>query len=104
MNRARDHIRRNRRQSAGLENADVTTRKPGEPDQLVICSEETAQLNRAIARLPYEQREAVVLHLVASMKLREVAQRQGVTVNTVKARYRYGMNKLRSLMNAEVKR
>ena len=100
MNRARDYTRRNRRQSAGLGNLDVTFHKPGEPDQLVICSEQTEHLNRAIARLPYEQREAVVLHLVAGMTLKEVAQRQDVTVNTVKARYRYGMNKLRSLMDA----
>ncbi|MHC4740546.1 MAG: RNA polymerase sigma factor [Planctomycetota bacterium] len=100
MNRARDYARRNRRQSAALGNVDMTARKPGEPENLVICSEQAEELNRAIARLPYEQREAVVLHLVAGMKLRDVAQRQDVTVNTVKARYRYGMNKLRSLMNA----
>ena len=54
-----------------------------------------------MAQLPYEQREAVILHLRAGMKFRQIAKSQGVSVNTIKGRYRYGLTKLRSILNGE---
>lgn len=103
INRARDRIRSNRRQPVGLDEAALTDLEPNGPAELIICSEESEQLNCAMAQLPYEQREAVSLHLIAGMKFKEIAQLQSVTVNTIKGRYRYGLNKLRSLLNSEVK-
>jgi RNA polymerase sigma-70 factor (ECF subfamily) len=103
INRARDYARSNRRHPVGLHEGAFIGLGPNGPAQLVICNEESEQLNSAIAQLPYEQREAVSLHLIAGMKFREIAQLQSVTVNTIKGRYRYGLNKLRSLLNSEVK-
>ncbi len=98
INRARDKLRVNRRQPVSLEETDFAALDPSEPDQPVICSEESKQLNYAIARLPYEQRETVILHLIAEMKFKEIARLQNVSVNTTKGRYRYGLNKLRSIL------
>ncbi|MHC4302115.1 MAG: hypothetical protein ACYS7Y_33040 [Planctomycetota bacterium] len=50
-----------------------------------------------------EQREAVVLHLKGGMRFGEIARMQGVSLSTTHGRYRYGMDKLRSLMNGEGK-
>ena len=61
-----------------------------------------SQANNALAQLPYEQREAVLLHLQAGMKFRDIAKSQGVSINTVQSRYRYGLDKLRSLLDGEV--
>ncbi|MHC4518199.1 MAG: RNA polymerase sigma factor [Planctomycetota bacterium] len=72
------------------------------PEQWAILSEQLTLLAEALGRLPYEQREAVCLHMQAGLTLRQVATVQKASVNTVKGRYRYGMEKLRSLLNSEV--
>jgi RNA polymerase sigma-70 factor (ECF subfamily) len=74
------------------------------PDQWIICSEELKQLSSALTQLPYEQREAVILHVQSGMKLREIAKVQDVSIKTVQSRYRYGLDKLRSLLDSEVEK
>lgn len=64
--------------------------------------EQTVMLNRAMSRLPYEQREVIVLHLQGNMKFTQIAKLRGTSVNTIRSRYRYGLDKLRSLLNSEV--
>ena len=73
-----------------------------EPQRWILVSERLTKLNDALAQLPYEQREVVVLHLQAGMKFRAIAESQNVSINTVQSRYRYGLDKLRSLLNEEV--
>jgi len=36
------------------------------------------------------------------MKFKAIAELQGVSINTVQSRYRYGLDKLRSILNSEV--
>ena len=55
----------------------------------------------ALTELPYEQREAVLLHLQAGLKFREIANVQRISAKTAESRYRYGLNKLRSMLNSE---
>jgi DNA-directed RNA polymerase specialized sigma24 family protein len=38
------------------------------------------------------------------MKFREIARLHGISVNTIQGRYRYGLNKLRSILDGEVKK
>ena len=59
-------------------------------------------MTRALAQLPQEQRQVVVLHLLSSLRFREIAQQTGESVNTIQSRYRYGLAKLQSLLNGEV--
>ena len=63
--------------------------------------EEAASLYGALAELPYEQREVIVLHLHGELRFREIARYQGVSTNTVQSRYRYGLDKLRTLLKQE---
>jgi RNA polymerase sigma factor (sigma-70 family) len=72
------------------------------PAQSVIESEELTLLRQALNQIPYEQRETVLLHLKGGMKFREIARLQGVSLSTTHGRYRYGLDKLRSLLNSEV--
>jgi len=104
VNRARDRIRAGRRQPSRLDDLDMAGPDSNEPERLLIFSEQALRLSGAVARLPDEQREAVVLHLKAGMKFREIAKLQGVSVNTVQGRYRYGLNTLRSILNGEVEK
>jgi RNA polymerase sigma factor (sigma-70 family) len=72
------------------------------PEQWIINNEEFRQLNAAMGQLPYEQKEAVILHIQGRMKFREIAKIQETSIKTALSRYRYGLNKLRSIMNGEV--
>ncbi|MFB0555775.1 MAG: RNA polymerase sigma factor [Phycisphaerae bacterium] len=73
------------------------------PDQTVISTEELQRLRHAIAELPYEQREVVILHLQGRRTFRQIAALQGVSIGTIQSRYRYGLDKLRYLLNSGVK-
>ncbi len=44
----------------------------------------------------------MLLRLTADMKFRDIARLQQVSINTVQGRYRYGLNRLRSILNGEV--
>ncbi len=65
----------------------------------IITDEE---LGAALEELPYEQREVITLHMHMGISLRALARSLDISANTVKSRYRYGMDKLRSLLNGEV--
>jgi RNA polymerase sigma-70 factor (ECF subfamily) len=73
-----------------------------EPCQSLICNEQLEQLSAALAQLPYEQREVIMLHHQGGLRLKTIARQQGLSVNTVKSRYRYGIEKLRSILKSEV--
>jgi len=104
MNRARDRIRANRRNPTPLDAAEFISSDLNGPDHAIICSEESQRLNRAIAQLPNEQREVIALRLKGEMTFREIARLHDVSVNTIQGRYRYGLNKLRSVFNGEVEK
>jgi RNA polymerase sigma-70 factor (ECF subfamily) len=46
------------------------------PEHRALCDEESQQLYQAMAHLPYEQREAVILHIQGRLKFREIAKLQ----------------------------
>ena len=86
----------------GLEGAgELAAEHPG-PERWILASERLTKLNNALAQLPCEQREAVVLHLQGGLKFRDIAASQGASINTVMSRYRYGLDRLRSLLNGEI--
>jgi RNA polymerase sigma-70 factor (ECF subfamily) len=101
-NRARDRNRATQRQSAiGLDSARLNRSEISGPEQFAIRSELFQQLDYAMAQLPYEQREIVILHLQSRMKFKQIAKLKGLSVNTVLSRYRYGLDKLRLILDGE---
>ena len=101
-NLARNKIKRRQLEPTALDENDTIASSGLEPDLLAIEKEETKILNQAMSQLPYEQREAIVLHLQANMKFTQIAKLRSTSVNTIRSRYRYGLDKLRSLLNSEV--
>lgn len=100
-NRARNwNQARQRRATAGLNDAGQIVSSVKRPEQWIIYSEQLTQLNNALAQLSYEQREVITLHLQGGMKFRAIAELQRVSINTVQSRYRYGLDKLRSILSA----
>jgi len=104
VNLARDKLRARQLQSCGLEEATGTLSDTNEPQHYAIFGEEARNLNRAIAQLAYEQREVIMLHIRGGMKFREIAGLQGISINTAKSRYRYGLEKLKTLLSNHEKK
>ena len=100
-NRVRDKIRAKTRKAQALQPANPAVSKTVNPEQSVIEAEELMRLRQALTQIPYEQREAVMLHIKGDMKFREIAKLQGVSISTIHGRYRYGLDKLRSMLNSE---
>jgi len=97
INRARQ-----RHQSIALDTAGAISSDSNRPECSAMFGEELRQLSWSLGKLPYEQREVIILHLYSGMKFKAVAEFQGVSINTIQGRYRYGLDKLRSLLNGEV--
>jgi RNA polymerase sigma-70 factor, ECF subfamily len=101
-NQARDLIR-TRKQRSFVDINEVSVKGPDDPPEgSAAAREEVSRLNLSLAQLPDEQKETIVLHLKGDLTFRQIAQLQNVSINTVQGRYRYGLDKLRSLMNGEV--
>jgi RNA polymerase sigma-70 factor (ECF subfamily) len=56
------------------------------------------QLQAALARLPQPQREVIVMKVYRQKTFLDISRLLGLSVNTVASRYRYGMEKLRTLL------
>lgn len=103
VNRVRDRQRRRCRQRIFCRDAkSCVSGEQQSPDETVIFTEQAGRLSEVIAELPEEQREVVLLRLTADMKFRDIARLQEVSINTVQGRYRYGLNRLRTMLNGEV--
>ncbi|MHC4636048.1 MAG: RNA polymerase sigma factor [Planctomycetota bacterium] len=101
-NRARDEIRARKRQSCVLNNATLPSSDLNQPEFSAVSNEESQKLSLAMSQLPYEQREVIMLHLHGGMMFTQIAKLHNVSVNTIRSRYRYGLDKLRSLLDSEV--
>lgn len=105
VNDVRSRARAAKRHSCqGLDEIEPTTVTANESERWIILKEQSKRLSDALVQLPFEQREAVVLRLNAGMKFREIADLQNVSVKTIQSRYRYGLDKLRSILNSEVEK
>jgi RNA polymerase sigma-70 factor (ECF subfamily) len=102
VNRARDRLRRGRALQRRMSKYATAHANAGQADQPLVYSERCDRLSRALAELPYEQREAVLLKVKQDMTLKQIAKLQGVSVSTVHGRYRYGLEKLRALLDSEI--
>lgn len=62
-------------------------------------SEKTEGINRALSRLPKEQREVVVLRIWHEYGFREIGEALGVSKDTAASRWRYGIKKLKEVLH-----
>lgn len=98
------NIKRNaaRHRLTELKEADCTACGMPRPEQWAILSEQLKFLSDAMSQLPDEQREVVALRIEGNMAFKEIAEIQAASANTVKGRYRYGIDRLRSILNGKI--
>jgi RNA polymerase sigma-70 factor (ECF subfamily) len=102
-NAARNDLKAARhRGTTGVDEAAAGASDVPSPEHWLICSEQFTRVSGAISELPSEQREVVTLHLYGNMPFREIADWQKTSIKTVQSRYRYGLDRLRSLLNGEM--
>lgn len=90
--------------SSPLEQMAPVASDSNRPDFSAVFGEQSQRLAWAISQLPYDQREVLLLHSYSGLKFRAIAGLQGRSINTIQGQYRYGLDKLRSLLNSEVEK
>ena len=101
-NRAKTIISSKHNNNVNLDNMDFQDNSSNNPEKWLIINEELKMISQAMAEIPYQQREAVVLHIQADMTYKEIAKLQKVSAKTVRSRCQYGLEKLRKLTESEV--
>ncbi len=104
INRSRDHMRKRGRRPARLDESQLGASSEAGPDSRIMLQELSTRLTDALAQIPDEQREVVVLKINGGLKFRQIAALQETNVNTARGRYRYGIDKLRSILNGEMEK
>lgn len=61
-----------------------------------------AVISRALAQLPEDQKEIIILKVLQDFTFKEVAAICGLTINTAASRYRYGVEKLRASLEGKI--
>jgi RNA polymerase sigma-70 factor (ECF subfamily) len=63
--------------------------------------QETRRVAESLARLPENQMEIIVLKVFEGLTFKEIAAVCGLSISTAASRYRYGMEKLRSILEVK---
>jgi RNA polymerase sigma-70 factor (ECF subfamily) len=71
------------------------------PEELVALRDDADRLAAALARLPAEQRRALVLAGLMGRTAREVSEAEGIPLGTAKTRIRTGLLRLRAALVSE---
>ena len=87
-----------RRRHLPIEDADLPGLGAQGPVSQAVVDEEFRRLSRALDQLPYEQREVLVLRVYGGLTFAAIAAQQNVSIYTAQGRYRYALDKMRSLL------
>jgi RNA polymerase sigma-70 factor (ECF subfamily) len=91
-------------QIASLEQITPIAPDSNRPDFSAMFGEQSQHLAQALSQLPYQQREVLLFHIHSGLKFRKIAELEGQSINTIIGRYRYGLDKLRLLLNSETEK
>ena len=86
--------------TAGGSLADLLPAAAGGPEAEVMRDILLTEVEAVLAELPGEQREVFIAHELDGVSFRELAQRSGVSVNTLLSRKRYAVRYLRKRLQA----
>jgi RNA polymerase sigma-70 factor (ECF subfamily) len=98
--RSVDEVRRNTRRTAREDRVgtDATSLEIFEVGDGIERSQTAERVRAAVASLPDQQREAVLLAYFGGCTFRQVAERLGIPEGTAKSRLRLGLSKLAGLL------
>jgi RNA polymerase sigma-70 factor (ECF subfamily) len=82
-------------------------RDPADPAELAGCPEpelpmdRLEEIERLLVRLPQRQAEAIRLRVFGCLPFAAIAEAVGVSLPTIKSRFRYGVERLRDILTKE---
>lgn len=85
------------RQTVEIKDELVQDEQSSNPESSAIFCDDKKHLISALNQLPYEQKEVILLRIYSRLTFKTIAQSLNESINTVQGRYRYGLNKLRSI-------
>lgn len=71
------------------------------PSAVSAAGELGERIDAAVAELPEEQREVFVMRMQGEVPFKEIAEIQGVSINTALARMQYAVQKLRTVLSGD---
>ena len=74
---------------------DLLTERQQEPDTFASAMEQSDHLEKGLKQLSGVQRDALLLHYIAGMTLKEIAEITNNKLETIKSRIRYATTKMR---------
>ena len=101
-NKARDYLRAGKRNAVRVRAIAEPQREAGSPEESLICDEQARQVYEVLAQVPYEMREVIALRIKAGLGFKQIARMQNASYVAVQARYRRGIETLRSLLNGRL--
>jgi RNA polymerase sigma-70 factor (ECF subfamily) len=87
-------LRRRRLDCTGLEDWHAEADPAADPARIALCGELQAQVQEAIAALPYKLRLVIVLRDLHGLSYEEIAQVAGCPIGTVRSRLHYATERL----------
>ncbi len=100
MDRLRRRAREGKRETKGLDCADLPSTGP-RPDQAAESGELADRLRRALAELPEQQAEVFCLRVFNELRYGEIARQTGINPSTVSVLLHRARLRLRELLLAE---
>ncbi len=71
------------------------------PSSVIEATELGEKISRAVDELPAEQKTVFVMRTTGELRFREIAESQGLSINTVLARMHYALSKLRIVLQED---
>ena len=98
-----DILRKRKRQGLALEEIRAESIHDAQNNQsdTAAAIEETQRVEKLLRRLPGKQAEVIRLRVFDELRLSEIAEVVGCSIDTVNSRLRYGFRKLRKIVSRE---
>ncbi|HVM89382.1 MAG TPA: RNA polymerase sigma factor [Puia sp.] len=65
----------------------------------LMMQEEYARIEKLLKMLPEEQADTIRFRIIDNMSFTEIADISGLSVTTIKSRFKYGVHKLKNILN-----
>ena len=93
-----DYMRANKSNYSKINEDDVLLETSKDAHKAITEQEEYERVNKILERIPDEQAEILRLRIIDEMSFIEIAEVIGIPVTTAKSRFKYGIDKVKNIL------